>query len=66
MDFSIREDEFEKLPKEEFDYAITFLKNLRKQQKPEIISKIEKNLKKLYIDQDIYKLDLALLCLIIN
>lgn len=63
IDFSIREDEFENASKEEFDYAIEIFEKY-KEQKTEILSKIEKNLKNYTIDR-IYKLDLALLCLII-
>lgn len=63
LDFSIREGEFENYQKEEFDYAIDIFEKF-KEHKTEIISKIENNLKNYTIDR-IYKLDLALLCLII-
>jgi len=63
IDFSIREDEFENVSKEEFDFAISIFEKY-KENKTDILSKIEKNLKNYTIDR-IYKLDLALLCLII-
>ncbi len=64
IDFSLREDEYADLEKEEFEYAVLLYKKFFENQ-TNVIAKIEKSVQGYSLDR-MFKIDLALLALAIT